>query len=128
MAFSAHVDDDSITERFESDDHVEAKARTLAGQIRKSKHFIVFTGAGISTSAGVPDFRGPVGKWTLEAQGKRLQTSAQCTLQAIPTPAHMALVKLQEEGLLKYLVSQNCDGLHRRSGIVAVSSTCIRPA
>ena len=122
MAFSAHDDDDSVRERVESDERVEAKARTLANQIRKSEHFIVFTGAGISTSAGVPDFRGPQGKWTLEAQGKRLQTSSQCTLQAIPTPTHMALVKLQNEGVLKYLVSQNCDGLHRRSGIVHVSS------
>ncbi|KAK5697343.1 hypothetical protein LTR97_007480 [Elasticomyces elasticus] len=119
MAFSAHHDEDSVKEHFETDEQIEAKARSLATQIRKSKHFIVFTGAGISTSAGVPDFRGPNGKWTLEAQGKRLQTSSQCTLQAIPTQAHMALVKLQHEGKLKHLVSQNCDGLHRRSGIDA---------
>ncbi|KAK3116788.1 hypothetical protein LTR53_002490 [Teratosphaeriaceae sp. CCFEE 6253] len=119
MAFSAHKDDDAVREHLEADDKIEAKARTLAGQIRKSRHFIVFTGAGLSTSAGVPDFRGPAGKWTLEAQGKRFQANAQCTLQAIPTPAHMSLVRLQEAGILKYLVSQNCDGLHRRSGIPA---------
>lgn len=40
------------------------------------------------------------------------------TLQAIPTASHMALVALQDRGFLKYLVSQNCDGLHRKSGIL----------
>lgn len=68
---------------------------------------------------GIPDFRGPDGNWTLRAQG-RPRTEHANTLQAIPTPSHMALVELQNRGILKYLVSQNCDGLHRRSGILPV--------
>ncbi len=36
----------------------------------------------------------------------------------MPTPTHMSLVKLQTEGIMKYLISQNCDGLHRRSGML----------
>jgi len=40
-------------------------------------------------------------------------------LKAVPTPSHMALVKLQQEGILKFLVSQNVDGIHRRSGFPA---------
>ncbi|KAI0376286.1 DHS-like NAD/FAD-binding domain-containing protein [Hypomontagnella monticulosa] len=104
-------------EREESPGIVDKKAETLAVQIRKSKHFIVFTGAGISTSAGIPDFRGPQGVWTLMAQGKQ-RGNAVNTLQAVPTLTHMALVALQDRGLLKYLISQNCDGLHRRSGIL----------
>ncbi|GAD92795.1 hypothetical protein NECHADRAFT_106479 [Paecilomyces variotii No. 5] len=96
---------------------VDRKAEALVKQIKKSNHFIAFTGAGISTSAGIPDFRGPDGNWTLRAQGKP-RTKAANTLQAIPTPSHMALVELQNRGILKYLVSQNCDGLHRRSGIL----------
>lgn len=70
------------------------------------------------SAAGIPDFRGPEGAWTLRAQGK--QSKAANTLTAIPTPTHMALVELQNRGILKYLVSQNCDGLHRRSGILPV--------
>ena len=124
----------------ESLDAVDRKAQTLATQIKKSKHFIAFTGAGVSTSAGnlvynslvasgqlthkfdigIPDFRGPEGAWTLRAQGRQRTAKATSTLQAIPTPTHMALVELQNRGILKYLVSQNCDGLHRKSGILPV--------
>ncbi|OBT40735.1 hypothetical protein VE00_09771 [Pseudogymnoascus sp. WSF 3629] len=50
---------------------VEKKAQILADHIRKSKHFIAFTGAGVSTSAGIPDFRGSEGQWTLRAQGRQ---------------------------------------------------------
>lgn len=100
---------------------LKAKALTLSTLIKESKHLIAFTGAGISTSAGIPDFRGPEGAWTLRAQGRERKGETTSTLQAIPTKAHMALVELQHRGILKYLVSQNCDGLHRRSGILPVS-------
>ncbi|KAG9231020.1 DHS-like NAD/FAD-binding domain-containing protein [Amylocarpus encephaloides] len=102
----------------ESPQAIDRKAQLLTDQIKKSKHFIVFTGAGVSTSAGIPDFRGPEGAWTLRAQGRERTSKTTSTLQAIPTPAHMALVELQNRGILKHLVSQNCDGLHRRSGIL----------
>ncbi|KAK2592102.1 hypothetical protein QQS21_010208 [Conoideocrella luteorostrata] len=104
-------------EHCESADSVSRKAEVLASYIRDSRHFIVFTGAGISTSAGIPDFRGPEGSWTLRAQGRQRSNTTTSTLRAIPTPAHMALVEMQNRGMLKYVVSQNCDGLHRRSGI-----------
>ncbi|KAI0110177.1 DHS-like NAD/FAD-binding domain-containing protein [Daldinia grandis] len=104
-------------ERREDIDVVDRKAEALAEQIKKSKHFIVFTGAGISTSAGIPDFRGTEGVWTLMAQGRQ-RSSAVNTLQAVPTATHMALVELQDRGILKYLISQNCDALHRKSGIL----------
>ncbi|KAL6400229.1 Sir2 family protein [Ilyonectria robusta] len=105
-------------ERYDAPEMVAQKAKALAAQIRESKRFIVFTGAGISTSAGIPDFRGPEGVWTLRAQGRQPTGKAVNTLQAIPTPTHMALLELQNRGILTYLVSQNCDGLHRRSGIL----------
>ncbi|KAM7200745.1 DHS-like NAD/FAD-binding domain containing protein [Rhypophila sp. PSN 637] len=97
---------------------LDRKAGHLAKLISQSKHMIVFTGAGISTSAGIPDFRGPEGAWTSRKQGSERTSQTTSTLQAIPTASHMVLVALQNAGLLKYLVSQNCDGLHRKSGIL----------
>jgi NAD-dependent SIR2 family protein deacetylase len=108
-------------ERFDAPEVIDRLAITLANQIKNGKHFIAFTGAGVSTSAGIPDFRGPEGAWTLRAQGRQLNFKSTTTLQAIPTPTHMALVELQNRGFLKYLISQNCDGLHRRSGMLPVS-------
>lgn len=72
---------------------------------------------------GIPDFRGSEGQWTLRAQGRQRSAKDKVvsTLQAVPTQTHMALVELQNRGVLKYLVSQNCDGLYRRSGILPVS-------
>jgi len=116
MAFSAHRDAENVSEYAESTESVSKKARQLAELIRKSQHFIAFTGAGISTSAGINDFRGPNGKWTMEAQGKRLNINKNVALVARPTQTHMSLVALEKAGRLERLVSQNCDGLHRRSG------------
>ncbi|KAL6364371.1 hypothetical protein LRP88_01771 [Fusarium phalaenopsidis] len=106
-----------LPERRDPPEVIDQQASQLVELIKKSNHFIVFTGAGVSTSAGIPDFRGPEGAWTLRAQGRARTTRAVSTLQAVPTPSHMALLELQNRGIMKYLVSQNCDGLHRRSGI-----------
>lgn len=59
--------------------------------------------------------------WTLQAQGREHALKSGDTLEAIPTATHMALVELLNRGVLKYLVSQNCDGLHRKSGVAPVS-------
>lgn len=69
---------------------------------------------------GIADFRGTDGVWTLRAQGRDGDIKSANALQAIPTATHMALVELQNRGILKYLVSQNCDGLHRKSGMLPV--------
>lgn len=88
---------------------------TLARWIFESKHLVVFTGAGISTGSGLPDFRGPEGIWTRQAKG--LPTETRDFSAAEPNAGHMAIVELQRLGRLAFLISQNVDNLHLRSGI-----------
>ncbi|KAJ4835093.1 ditrans,polycis-polyprenyl diphosphate synthase [Turnera subulata] len=83
----------------------------------KSKHLVVFTGAGISTSCGIPDFRGPKGIWTLQREGKPLPEASLPFHRAMPSITHMTLVELERAGIVKFIISQNVDGLHLRSGI-----------
>jgi len=87
----------------------------LAQSVINSKHFVVYTGAGISTSAGISDFRGPDGVWTRQAKGLSGKVGNWTT--ADPTLCHMAIVQLHKIGKLKCVISQNCDGLHIKSGI-----------
>jgi hypothetical protein len=70
MAHSAHKDEYYITEHLEADAVLDKHTDELLKLWKESKHIVVFTGAGISTSAGIPDFRGPQGVWTLAAAGK----------------------------------------------------------
>ncbi|TPX32996.1 hypothetical protein SmJEL517_g03966 [Synchytrium microbalum] len=107
---------EDTTEFFDSDEELQVKIKEFATLLRKSTHTVFFTGAGISTSAGIPDFRGPTGIWTLQAKG--LPTPSLDTMNNIlPTPTHMAMVALQDRNMLKFVISQNVDGLHLRSGI-----------
>jgi len=59
------------------------------------------------------------GIWELSAHNSRGRVGSETKplLQALPTPTHMAIVKLHEAGICKFTVSQNVDGLHRRSGL-----------
>eukprot|EP00003_Mantamonas_plastica_P014092 TRINITY_DN2447_c0_g1_i1.p1 TRINITY_DN2447_c0_g1~~TRINITY_DN2447_c0_g1_i1.p1 ORF type:complete len:414 (+),score=111.51 TRINITY_DN2447_c0_g1_i1:88-1242(+) len=87
--------------------------------ISSSKHTVMFTGAGISTTCGIPDFRGPGGVWTARDAGKPPPKMKVTMEQAMPSRTHMAIKKLQDSGLIKHTISQNVDGLHRRSGLSA---------
>lgn len=91
------------------------KIKILADYIRNAKHFVVYTGAGISTSAGINDFRGPNGVWTAQARG--IASPPSTVRHPVPTLTHMAYVELMKNNYLQFLVSQNCDGLHLKSGI-----------
>jgi len=115
MANTAHTSKEEMLEIYDTPEDLEVKIQKLATMVKNSKHLVAFTGAGISTSAGIHDFRGPTGKWTREAKGlKPLKGTP--AVSAYPTPTHMSFVKLAEEGVLKYYISQNCDGLNVRSG------------
>lgn len=168
-----------LPELIDSKRTLDHKVQKLVKMIKKSKGTVVLTGAGISTSAGIPDFRGPNGIWTTEKkemERKRKRTANveraasneltephllgddkefefderddiivgrkrrrisedACTRRgstkptmstpknyisfeaAKPTLTHRAITKLANEGVIKYCVTQNVDGLHRRSGL-----------
>ncbi|TRY68356.1 hypothetical protein TCAL_04126 [Tigriopus californicus] len=99
----------------DSPEELEKKCLQMAKAIQKSKYLVVYTGAGVSTAANIPDYRGPNGIWTLMDQGKEV---GPCNMElAQPTYTHLALFTLYKKGKLKHIVSQNCDGLHLRSGM-----------
>lgn len=100
--------------------------------VRKAKKILVFTGAGISTGSGIPDYRGPDGVW-LKREPVLYQEFIASTRSkldywrykadtfpafsaAVPNAAHQALVELEKRGRLLALVTQNIDNLHRAAG------------
>ncbi|KAG1969015.1 NAD-dependent protein deacetylase sirtuin-6 [Pimephales promelas] len=104
-----------LPEVFDSPEELKTKVETLAQWIKESQYMVVHSGAGISTSTGIPDFRGPNGVWTMEERGETPHFNT--TFEAArPSVTHMSLLQLQRTGHLKYLISQNVDGLHLRSG------------
>lgn len=105
-------------EQEESLESIEQKAETLAQLIAESNYIVVYTGAGISTSASIPDYRGPNGLWTqIKKTGTFSITKIHDLTTAEPTLTHMAIRELCKRRVVNHVVSQNCDGLHLRSGI-----------
>lgn len=110
---------------------VERAARLVAD----ARRIVVFSGAGISTESGIPDFRGPNGTWTRNPDNERLATLSfyrsdpelrkrawrirldSPMRTAEPNAAHHAVASLDRDGRLVAVVTQNVDGLHRRSGL-----------
>ena len=105
-----------LPEKFDNQKEIDDKVELLAEWISKAKCIVVHTGAGISTSAGIPDFRGPKGVWTLEKRGEKPEMNVSWD-DAQPTKTHMALAKLVEVGKVSFIVTQNIDGLHLRTGV-----------
>jgi NAD-dependent deacetylase len=100
--------------------------------IRESKFVMAFTGAGISVESGIPPFRGEHGLWNkynpeVLDLGFYLENSEECWFyireifydffaDAKPNKAHEVLARMEKEGLLKSLVTQNIDNLHQQAG------------
>ena len=117
---------------------IKRAAKDMAG----SKYAIALTGAGMSTESEIPDFRGPKGIWTTnkEAEAKAYQryelflsnprayweeilglqgtygTFHEQIRQAQPNPGHYALAELEALEILKCVITQNIDGLHKKAG------------
>ena len=108
-------------------------ATALAGLLDKAGRAVVFTGAGISTESGIPDFRSPGGIWTqmapiefddfLASDGARRETwrrrfAMDETLRAArPNRGHRAVAELLRRGTASAVITQNIDGLHQESGV-----------
>ena len=149
-----------LPESFDSVRSLKLKINKLVELVQASNHLVVLTGAGISTSSGIKDFRGPDGIWTVEEQKRTGKTNRwstlaasssssngtesnkkrrkissgpeedsstssttnsqqplKCLSEAQPTTTHYAISQLVADSKVKYVITQNVDGLHRRSGL-----------
>jgi NAD-dependent SIR2 family protein deacetylase len=101
------------------DNDLDRKIQTLSQWMYDAKYLVVFTGAGVSTESGLPDFRGPDGLWTRQDKGLPPKPMAVPWESVEPNSGHLAILDLQKLGKLKFLISQNVDNLHLKSGIRA---------
>jgi len=135
----------------EGEEGFEEKLDEFAEMVRESKYTVFFTGAGVSTSAGVGDYRGPNGAWTkrkiieLESKGsykteeeeeelEELRAEAQKeTKKAVvqvpmsdaqPTVTHMAMATLIRKGMAHFVVTTNLDGIFRKAGLQGHTQLC----
>jgi NAD-dependent deacetylase len=104
----------------------------LADYLRASRKALIFTGAGVSTASGIPDFRGPQGVWTRRkpVYFQDFMTSEAARIEhwdyklegwdgfrtAQPNAVHHAIVRLEKAGKVLLVVTQNIDGLHALAG------------
>jgi len=95
--------------------NLEERIQKLAQWIFEAENIVLLTGAGISTESSPPDFPGPDVVWT--KQDKGLPTRFRLFTSVEPNTGHRAIVELQNLGKLRFLITQNVDNLHLRSGI-----------
>ena len=104
----------------------------VAEMILNARKVVVFTGAGVSTESGIPDFRSPGGYWekyqpimyhdfltSAEARKEQWRRSTERYLafaEAKPNAAHLAVAELERIGKLDCVITQNIDGLHQKAG------------
>jgi NAD-dependent deacetylase len=105
----------------------------ISKKISEKGKNVIFTGAGISTESGIPDYRSKGGIWDkfrpvyfdefMSSKEARIEywhrwsELYQDLIQAKPNPGHLAITKLHELGLLEAVITQNIDGLHHQAGL-----------
>jgi NAD-dependent deacetylase len=105
----------------------------MKAMLAESRRAVVFTGAGISTESGIPDFRSPGGFWTkyqpiefsdflaskeMRRESWRRKIAAEEAFsRAEPNRGHRSIARLVKEGKISSVITQNIDGLHQRSGV-----------
>ena len=114
---------------------MEPDVAELRRMIDEARRIVIFTGAGISTESGIPDFRSPGGIWTKmrpidfsdclasdearrETWRRRFATDATMR-KAEPNRGHRAVASLVNRGKASAVITQNIDGLHQASGVPA---------
>ena len=110
----------------------QSLAKQIAKWLTDSQRAVVFTGAGVSTESGIPDFRSPGGIWTrfrtvyydefmasAEARHEYWQQKSQGHREfadAEPNAGHRVIAKWEQNGLVRGVITQNIDGLHQLAG------------
>ena len=113
---------------------MEHQIATAAELVINSERIVVFTGAGVSTESGIPDFRSPGGIWSRynpedftyqrfvsDPKARKLAwrvfQEAGIMKEAEPNPAHYAIAELDRLGKLDCVITQNVDNLHQKAGL-----------
>ena len=107
----------------------------LADLLRKARRGVMFTGAGMSTESGIPDFRSPGGIWTkmmpvqfqdyiADPQARRISWARRFEMEETwnrvrPNDGHKAVAELVARGIVAAVITQNIDNLHQASGVPA---------
>ncbi len=116
---------------------MQEKVAEAADVLASAEQILVFSGAGLSTESGIPDFRGPDGLWTkvdpddftidryrenpeLRKKGWKMHLDGElwgARSKVVPNRGHQAIARLRHAGRLAGVVTQNVDGLHHKSGL-----------
>ena len=120
----------------------DALIESAAEMILEAEYPIALTGAGMSVESGIPPFRGPGGLWTKygeppmngfqrfladpkkaweERLSSRNDELYKPLTEAKPNPGHLALAELEQLGVLRFVITQNIDDLHRQAGQRAIA-------
>jgi NAD-dependent deacetylase len=105
----------------------------LTSLFRKARRAVVFTGAGISTESGIPDFRSPGGIWTkmmpvqfqdyvADPEARRISWERRFEMEETwnavkPNQGHLAVAELVRRGIVSAVITQNIDNLHQAAGV-----------